>query len=40
MENIVNLLEDARSEINQIDKEMAELFERRMNAVKKVAEYK
>lgn len=36
----MNLLEDARSEINRIDKEMAELFEQRMNAVKKVAEYK
>lgn len=36
----MSLLEDARSEINRIDKEMAELFEKRMNAVKKVAEYK
>lgn len=33
-------LEDARKEINAIDEEMAKLFERRMNAVKDVAEYK
>lgn len=33
-------LEQARLTINAVDKEMAELFERRMNAVKDVAEYK
>lgn len=33
-------LDDARREINSIDKEMAALFERRMDAVKRVADYK
>ena len=33
-------IEDARKTINEIDKEMAELFEKRMKAVKDVAEYK
>ena len=33
-------LEKARLRINEIDKEMADLFVRRMEAVKKVAEYK
>ncbi len=33
-------LEMAREKINEIDKEMARLFTERMNAVKKVAEYK
>jgi chorismate mutase/prephenate dehydratase len=33
-------LEKARLEINEIDKEMAELFLRRMKAVEAVAEYK
>jgi len=36
----MNQLENARAEINQIDKEMAELFERRMITVREVAEYK
>lgn len=36
----MNELNEARIEINQVDKEMAELFKRRMNAVKKVAHYK
>ena len=36
----MNKLETARNEINAIDKEMATLFERRMNAAKLVAEYK
>ena len=35
-----NSLDNARKEINQIDKEMAELFVRRMHAVECVAEYK
>ena len=35
-----NSLEKARKEINEIDKEMAELFVRRMNAVMTVAKYK
>ena len=35
-----NSLEKARKEINEIDKEMAELFVRRMRAVEDVAEYK
>lgn len=34
------LLEEARETINRVDREMARLFEERMNAVKKVAEYK
>ncbi len=33
-------LEKARQTINQVDKEMARLFEKRMQAVKEVAEYK
>lgn len=33
-------LQDAREEIRQIDEEMARLFERRMEAVRKVAAYK
>ena len=33
-------LEKARKKINEIDKEMAQLFEKRMEAVKAVAEYK
>lgn len=33
-------LEQARLEINAVDKEMAELFSRRMKAVKEVAQYK
>lgn len=36
----MNLLEEARLEINEIDAEMARLFERRMNAVAKVATHK
>ena len=36
----MNKLDLARNEINAIDKEMAGLFERRMNAAKLVAEYK
>ena len=35
-----DLLEKARKEINEADKEMARLFEARMNAVKQVAKYK
>ena len=34
------LLEEARETINRVDREMARLFEERMNAVRKVAEYK
>ena len=34
------LLEEARETINAVDREMAALFERRMDAVRKVAEYK
>lgn len=33
-------LEIAREQINQIDKEMIELFKKRMDAVKMVVEYK
>ena len=33
-------LESAREIINQVDKEMASLFEKRMQAVKEIAEYK
>ena len=33
-------LELARKEINEADKEMAKLFEKRMNAVKTIAAYK
>ena len=36
----MNKLENARNKINQIDKEIAKLFEERMNAVKEVIEYK
>ncbi len=36
----MNLLEEARLEINEIDEEMAKLFVRRMRASEKVAEYK
>ena len=36
----MDLLQDARQEINEVDKEMAKLFVRRMNAVAKVAKYK
>ena len=36
----MNLLEEARLEINEIDAEMARLFERRMCAVEKIAAYK
>lgn len=35
-----NSLENARKEINEIDRKMAELFEKRMEAVRTVAEYK
>ena len=33
-------LKDIREEINQVDKEMAKLFEKRMKAVEKIAEAK
>ena len=33
-------LDDIRKRINEIDKEMAKLFEERMNASSEVAEYK
>ena len=36
----MNMLEDARKEINTIDKQMAELFVQRMRAVEKVSDYK
>ncbi|QNM14638.1 MULTISPECIES: chorismate mutase [Fusobacterium] len=36
----MNKLENARIEINKIDKEMAKLFEQRMKAVEDVIEYK
>jgi len=36
----MNKLENARMEINRIDKEMAKLFEQRMHAVGQVAQYK
>ena len=36
----MNKLETARAQISDIDKQMAELFEQRMNAVKLVAEHK
>lgn len=36
----MNLLEEARLEINEIDEELAKLFVRRMRASEKVAEYK
>ena len=35
-----NKLDEARIEINEIDKEMISLFKMRMEAVRKVAEYK
>lgn len=40
MENKMDLLSEARTEINQVDAEMAQLFVRRMRAAEKVAEYK
>lgn len=36
----MNKLEEARVKINEIDREMAELFVERMKAVEKVIEYK
>ncbi|MBQ8309823.1 MAG: chorismate mutase [Clostridia bacterium] len=36
----MDLLEEARQEINEVDAQMAELFVRRMRAAEKVAEYK
>lgn len=36
----MNELQNARERINQVDKEMARLFEERMDAAKKVAQYK
>ncbi len=36
----MNELDQARKEINQIDEEMARLFERRMMAVRRIADYK
>lgn len=36
----MNKLEEARSIINSVDKEMAELFEKRMKAVEQVVAYK
>ena len=36
----MNKLEEARKQINEIDKEMAKLFEKRMEAARLVAEYK
>ena len=36
----MNKLEEARKQINEIDKEMASLFEKRMDAARLVAEYK
>ncbi len=36
----MNLLEEARIEINAVDKELAQLFEKRMRASEKVAAYK
>lgn len=36
----MNLLEQAREEINQVDAQMAALFERRMRAAEQVAAYK
>lgn len=36
----MNLLEEARIEINEIDDQIVKLFERRMCAVKKVVTYK
>lgn len=36
----MSMLDDARKEINEVDKQMAELFVRRMKAVEMVSEYK
>lgn len=36
----MNKLEEARLEINRVDKEIAKLFEQRMQAVEKVIDYK
>jgi chorismate mutase/prephenate dehydratase len=36
----MSLLEDARKQINEVDKEIARLFEKRMQAVEDVAHYK
>lgn len=36
----MNQLEQAREEINQVDEQMAALFERRMRAAEQVAAYK
>ena len=36
----MSLIDEARKEINDIDKKMLDLFELRMEAVKKVLEYK
>ena len=36
----MNELENAREEINEIDREMAKLFEKRMTAAREVAKYK
>ena len=36
----MDLLQNARQEINQVDEEMAKLFVRRMRAVEMVAQYK
>ena len=36
----MSLLEDARKQINEVDKEIARLFEKRMQAVEDVARYK
>lgn len=40
MESQKNMLEEARGEINEIDREIARLFEKRMSAARRVAEYK
>lgn len=40
MENNVSALDAAREEINKTDREMARLFEKRMAAAQKIAEYK
>lgn len=37
---MINSLDEARKEINRIDKEMAKLFEERMACVRVIAEYK
>ena len=36
----MNKLEEARKKINEVDQQIADLFEQRMNAVKQVVEYK